>query len=69
MIAGVKIEERKLKRMVNTSHSLERLLKDSFSMGSGGRGGRKEKQKVRGRTESIGNVAAIPQQRCQKACW
>ena len=38
MIAGVKIAERKLKRVVNTSLRIERLLKDSFSMGSGGRG-------------------------------
>ena len=34
MVAGVKIAERKLKRMVNTSRRIERLLKDSFSMGS-----------------------------------
>ena len=45
MIAGVKIEERKLKRMVNTSHRLERLLKDSFSMGNRGRGRVKENEK------------------------
>ena len=44
VIAGVKIEERKLKRMVNTSHRLERLLKDSFSMGSWGKGRIKERK-------------------------
>ena len=62
MVAGVKIAERKLKRMVNTSHRIEKLLKDSFSMGSGGRGRRKEKQKIRGRTESVDNVVAVPRQ-------
>jgi hypothetical protein len=41
----MKIAERKLKRMVNTSHRIEKLLKDSFPMGSGGRGRRKEKEK------------------------
>ena len=45
MVAGVKLEERKEKRMVNTSLMIERLLKDSFSMGSGGRGRIKEKGK------------------------
>ena len=42
MISGVKIAEIKLKRMVNTSHRIEKLLKDSFPMGSGGKGRRKE---------------------------
>ena len=45
MVAGVKIEERKLKRMVNTSLRIERLLKDSFSMGGKGRGRIKENEK------------------------
>ena len=45
MIAGVKIVERKLKRMVNTSLRIERLLKDSFSMGSRGRGRNQGKRK------------------------
>jgi hypothetical protein len=31
--------------MVNTSHKIEKLLKDSFSMGSGGRGRVKKKEK------------------------
>ena len=60
MISGVKIVERKLKRMVNTSHRIEKLLKDSFSMGSRGRGRRKEKEKIRGQAESIDNVAIVP---------
>ena len=45
VILGVKIAERKLKRMVNTSHRIEKLLKDSFPMGSGGKGRRKENEK------------------------
>jgi hypothetical protein len=36
LVAGVKTIERKLKRIVNKSHRIERLLKDGFSMGSGG---------------------------------
>ena len=48
MVAGVKIAERKLKGVVNTSIRIERLLKDSFSMGSGGRGRIKENEKIRG---------------------
>jgi len=44
-IARVKIAERKLKRMVNTSHKIEKLFKDSFPMDSGGRGRRKENEK------------------------
>ena len=63
MILGVKIAERKLKRMVNTSHRIEKLLKDSFSMGSGGKGRRKEKEKDTRKTESEDNVATVPQQR------
>ena len=45
MVAGVKLEERKEKRMVNTSLMIERLLKDSFSMGSRGRGRNQGKRK------------------------
>ena len=45
MVAGVKLEERKEKRMVNTSLMIERLLKDSFSMGNRGRGRVKENEK------------------------
>jgi hypothetical protein len=46
MVVGVKIVERKLKRIVNKSLRIERLLKDGFSMGSRGEGTRKEKQKI-----------------------
>ena len=45
VILGVKIAERKLKRMVNTSLRIERLLKDGFSMGGKGRGRIKENEK------------------------
>ena len=69
MISGVKIEEIKLKRMVNTSHRIEKLLKDSFPMGSGGKGRRKENEKDTRTTESVDNVATILRQRRQKACW
>ena len=55
---------------MNTSHRIERLLKDSFSMGSEGRDRRKEKEKEDMRTTvSEDNVAAVPRQRHQKACW
>ena len=52
MVAGVKIAERKLKRMVNTSLRIEKLLKDSFPMSSGGKGRRKENKKDTRTTES-----------------
>jgi len=39
--------------MVNTSHKIEKLLKDSFSMGSGGRGRRKEKKEKDTRMNSV----------------
>ena len=68
MVVGVKIVERRLKRMVNTSLRIERILKDSFSMGSGGRGRRKEKEKDTRMTESAHNVVAVLRQWRQKAC-
>jgi len=46
--------------MVNTSHRIEKLSKDSFSMGSGGRGRRKENEKDMRMTESEHNVATVP---------
>ena len=61
MISGVKIAEIKLKRMVNTSHRIEKLLKDSFPMGSGGRGRRKENEKDMRTIESVDNVDSVPQ--------
>ena len=47
-VAGVKIAGRKLKMIRDKSHGVEKLLKDSFSMDSGGQGRRKEKKKIRG---------------------
>ena len=43
-VAGVKIAERKLKMIRNKFRRIEKLFKDSSSMGSGGQGRRKEKQ-------------------------
>ena len=42
-IAGVKVAGMKIKMVRNKSRRIEKLLKDSFPMGSGGRGRRKEK--------------------------
>ena len=69
VISGVKIAERKLKRMVNTSLRIEKLLKDSSPMGSGGKGRRKENKKDMRTTESVDNVATVSRQRRQKVCW
>ena len=44
-VAGVKIARRKLKMIRDKSRGVEKLLKDIFSMGSGGQGRRKEKQR------------------------
>ena len=48
---------------------VEKLLEDSSSMGSGGQGRRKEKQRIRGQLGSKKDTATIPRQRRQKACW
>ena len=53
----------------NSPIRVESCGKDSFSKGSGGRGRRKENEKDTRTTESKDNVAAVPRQRCQKACW
>ena len=44
-VAEVEIAERKLKMIRDKSRRVEKLLKDSYSMGSGGQGRRKEKQR------------------------
>ena len=36
VVVGVKVAERKSKRMVNTSYKTEKLLKDTFSIGRRG---------------------------------
>ena len=48
MGSRVKIAERKLKKIRDKSRGVEKLFKDSSSMGSEGQGRRKEKQKIRG---------------------
>ena len=68
-IAGVKIAGRKLKMIRDKSRGVEKLLKDSFSMDSGGQGTRKEKKKIRGRLGSKKDTSTVPWQRRQKACW
>ena len=56
-------------RSENSPLGVESCGKDSYSMGRGGRGRRKEKEKDTRMTQSADNVAAVPQQRRQKACW
>jgi len=46
VIAGVEVAERKLKMIRNKFYRIEKLLKDSFPMDSGGEGRRKEKEKI-----------------------
>ena len=41
-VVGVKIAGRKLKMIRDKSHRVEKLLKDSSSMGSGGKDSRKK---------------------------
>ena len=53
----------------NSPLGVESCGKDSCSMGSGGKGRRKENEKDTRTTESEDNVAAVPRQRRQKACW
>ena len=48
-VAGVRIAGRKLKIIRDKSRRVEKLLKDSSSMGSGGQGRKKEKERIRGR--------------------
>ena len=53
----------------NSPLRVESCGKDGCSMGSGGGGRRKENEKDTRTTESEDNVAAVPRQRRQKACW
>ena len=62
-VVGVKIAGRKLKVIRDKSRRVEKLLKDSSPMGSGGQGRRKEKQRIRGRLGSKKDTATIPRQR------
>ena len=68
-VARVKIAGRKLKMIWDKSRGVEKQLKDSSSMGSGGKDRRKEKQRIRGRLGSKKDTATVPRQRCQKAFW
>ena len=68
-VAGVMKAGRKLKMIRDKSRRVEKLLKDSSSMGSGGQGRRKEKQSIRGRLGSKKDTTTVPRQRRQKACW
>ena len=69
-VLGVKIAGRKLKIMRDKSRRVEKLLKDSSSMGSGGQGRRKKKSKgYEDDYVSKKDTATVPQQQRQKACW
>ena len=52
----------------NSPIGVESCGKDRCSMGSEGKGRRKEKEKDTRTTESEDNVAAVPRQQRQKAC-
>ena len=69
MVAGVEVAERKLKMIRNKFYRIEKLLKDSFPMDSGGEGRRKEKENIRGRLGMKKDTATVLRQRRQKACW
>ena len=53
----------------NSPIGVESCGKDSCSMGSGGKGRKKENEKDTRTTESEDNVATVPRQRRQKTCW
>ena len=59
-VAGMKIVERKLNMIRDKSRGVEKLLKDSFSMDSGGQGRSKQKKKIRGRLGSKKDAATVP---------
>ena len=46
VVAGVEVADRKSKMIRNEFRRIEKLLKDSFPMDSGGEGRRKEKEKI-----------------------
>ena len=52
-------DSRKLKMIRDKSHGVEKLLKDSFSMDSGGQGRSKEKKNIR-RLGSKKDAATVP---------
>ena len=69
VVAGVEVADRKSKIIWNKFRRIEKLLKDSFPMDSGGEGRRKEKEKIRGRLCTKKDTATVPRQRRQEACW
>ena len=62
-VVGVKIADRKVKMIWDKSRRVEKLLKDSSSMGSGGQGRRKEKQRIRGRLGSKKDTTTVLRKR------
>ena len=68
-VAGVKIAERKLKMIRDKSRRVEKLLKDNFSMDSGGQGRRKENKRIQAKLGTKKDTATVPRERRQKACW
>ena len=69
MIAGVRVAGRKLKMIRDKSRRVEKLLKDSSSMGSGAQVEEKKKQNIRGRLGTKKDTAIVSRQQRQKACW
>ena len=61
-VAGVKIAGKKQKMIRYKYHGVEKLLKDSLSIDSGGQGRIKEKKKIRGRLGSKKDTATVPRQ-------
>ena len=60
-------DRRRLKMIRDKSHGVEKLLKDRFSMDSGGQGISKEKKKIRGRLGTKKDTATVPRQWRRKA--
>jgi len=69
MGSGSKDSKKKLKMTRDKSRRVEKLLKDNFSMDSGGQGRRKENKRIRGKLGTKKDTATVPRERRQKACW
>ena len=68
-VAGVMKAGRKLKMIRDKSRRVEKLLKDNFSMDSGGQGRRKENKRIQAKLGTKKDTATVPRERRQKACW
>ena len=68
-IAGVKVAGMKIKMVRNKSRRVEKLLKDNFSMDSGGQGRSKENKRIQAKLGTKKDTATVPRERRQKACW